>query len=254
MKKMTFLLFVVSVFGCNSDESGKNKSNEPTTVSGVKVTLSEEEIKDGWQLLFDGATKNGWHKYGGKVTGDAWKVVDGTLHLDASEKEDWQTKGGGDIFIDEEYGNFDLKLEWKIDTCGNSGIIIFTHEDSSKYTRGWETGPEMQVLDNKCHPDAQYPTHRAGCLYDLMTVAKETVKPALEWNEVEIKTLDGKLDFWLNGENVISTTMWDDNWKKMIAGSKFKDHPDFGTFKQGRIGLQDHGNNVWFRNIRIKKL
>ena len=96
--------------------------------------------------------------------------------------------------------------------------------------------------------------HRAGDLYDLISCSKETVKPALEWNQVEIKSVNGKLDFFLNGENVVSTTMWDDNWNKMIAASKFKQWPGFGTFKKGKICLQDHDCNVWFRNIKIKKL
>jgi uncharacterized protein YaiE (UPF0345 family) len=248
------LVIPVLAFCLNSCIDGASEDKDEKKEASTVNVLSDEEKKDGWQLLFDGTSTKGWHKYGDTATGSAWKIDSGTLHLDASQKENWQIKGGGDIVTNDEYDNFDLKLEWKIDTCGNSGIIIFIKEDTAKYTWGWQTGPEMQVLDNRCHPDTAYITHRAGSLYDLMTVSKVTVKPALEWNQVEIKSLNGKLDFWLNGENVVSTTMWDDNWKKMIAGSKFKAHPDFGTIKKGKLGLQDHGNNVWFRNIKIKKL
>jgi len=112
----------------------------------------------------------------------------------------------------------------------------------------------MQVLDNAGHPDAKIPKHRAGDLYDLISCSQETVKPWGQWNHVEIKCVNGKLDLYLNGTNVVSTTLWDDNWKKLISGSKFKDMPDFGTFKQGHIALQDHGNDVWYKNIMIKKL
>ena len=112
----------------------------------------------------------------------------------------------------------------------------------------------MQVLDNERHPDAKIPKHRAGDLYDLISSSQETVKPAGEWNHAEVKVQNGKLDLYLNGTNVVSTTMWDDNWKKMVAGSKFKSMPDFGTFKKGHIALQDHGNAVWYKNIKIKQL
>jgi len=176
------------------------------------------------------------------------------LHLDASEKEHNKIKGGGDIVTDEQFDNFDLKLEWKISNAGNSGIIFCVHEDTTKYKAPYETGPEMQVLDNEGHSDGKIHKHRAGDLYDLIACSKETVKPVGEWNQVEIKLINGKLDFFLNGEKVVSTTMWDDNWNNMVANSKFKTMPGFAKFKKGGIDLQDHDCAVWYRNIMIKKL
>jgi hypothetical protein len=251
---------LLSVAACNDSggntaaadaDKKKDTAMDKTTKTAM---LSEDEQKEGWQLLFDGSSTKGWHKYGGAPVGTAWKAADGILHLDAAEKVDWQIKGGGDIVSDEEYENFHLKLEWKIDTCGNSGIMFYVKEDTGTYKYPWETGPEMQVLDNKCHADSKITKHRAGDLYDLISSSKEAVKPALEWNLAEIKCVNGKLEFFLNGENVVSTQMWDDAWKKMVAGSKFSKMPGFGTYKKGRIALQDHGNHVWYRNVRIKRL
>ncbi len=253
---------MILLFACNNEEknTNANDANNADSTNGVNSTnvantLTEDEKKQGWELLFDGVSTKGWHKYGSPSTiGKAWKVQDSSIYLDAAAKKDWQIEGGGDIVTDGDYENFDLKLDWKIDTAGNSGIIFYVHEDSAKYEHSWHTGPEMQVLDNAKHADAKIIKHRAGDLYDLISSSSEPVKPAMEWNHVEIKSLNGKLDLYLNGVNVVSTTMWDDNWKKLIAGSKFKDMADFGTYKKGKIGLQDHGNNVWFRNIKIRKL
>ncbi|HYK56929.1 MAG TPA: DUF1080 domain-containing protein [Flavisolibacter sp.] len=210
-----------------------------------------------WISLFDGKTTTGWHTYGKTTIGKAWKVEDNALRLDAASKKEWQTAEGGDIISDEEFDNFHLKLDWKISPKGNSGIIFFINEDP-KYQYPWQTGPEMQVLDNGSptqpgHDDAKLYTHRAGDLYDLLA-SKDAVKPAGEWNTVEIVANKGKLDFYMNGQHTLSTTMWDDNWKQMVAISKFKAMPGFGAFQKGRIGLQDHGNDVWFRNIKIKRL
>jgi hypothetical protein len=251
MKNILACVLAISFFGCidSSSDIPEEKKDIMT-----RTSLTEEEKKEGWQLLFDGVSTKGWHGYGSDTAGTAWKVSDSILGLDASKKENGKVVGGGDLVSDEEFENFHLKLEWKIDTNGNSGIIFYVHEDTTQYKKSYETGPEMQVLDNNGHPDAKINKHRAGDLYDLISCSKETVKPALQWNQVEIKCLNGKLDFWLNGENVVSAQLWDDNWTKMVAASKFKQWPGFGTFKKGKICLQDHGNNVWYRNIRIKKL
>lgn len=210
-------------------------------------SLSDQEKADGWVLLFEGTSKAGWHVYDNKTDGAAWSVDDESLHLQPMEKS------GGDIVTDQDFDNFDLKLEWKIDSGGNSGIMIYVKEDP-KYENTYHTGPEMQVLDNAKHPDAKINKHRAGDLYDLISASPETVKPALAWNEVEIISNKGAIEFHLNGTRVLNTTMWDDNWKKMLKASKFKQWPDFGTYKSGKIALQDHGDKVWFRNIKIKKL
>ncbi|MDQ6609330.1 MAG: DUF1080 domain-containing protein [Bacteroidota bacterium] len=212
--------------------------------------------EDGWVSLFDGKTTAGWHSFKKMTVGKIWKVDDGSLHLDPSAKKDAPAEGG-DLVSNNEYENFDLKLEWKISPKGNSGIIYFIHEDA-KYENTYETGMEMQVLDNGTptrlgHPDGKLYTHRAGDLYDLLA-SKDAVKPLGEWNAVEIVANKGKLDYYMNGQHTLSTTMWDQNWKNMIAVSKFKDMPDFGKFEKGKISLQDHGDEVWYRNIKIKKL
>jgi hypothetical protein len=232
---------LIAVSACNPTKHGMN-------------SLTTEQRNDGWQLLFDGKTTHGWHTYGATGIGAAWKVNDGTLWLDTSSKQDWQIKNGGDIVTDEEFENFDLRLEWKISKNGNNGVMFYVHEDKPKYNWPWETGPEMQILDNEGHADGKIHKHRAGDLYDLIASRVETVKPVGEWNQVEIKSLNGQLDLYLNGTNVVSTRMWDDNWRALIAGSKFKSMPAFGTYHKGHIALQDHGNMVWFRNVMVKRL
>ncbi|MGN6532914.1 MAG: 3-keto-disaccharide hydrolase [Ginsengibacter sp.] len=223
-------------------------------VNTIQNVLSKTEKDSGWEILFDGKTTNGWHNYGKQNVGNEWKVEDGVLHLDASAKD----KEGGDLITNEEYGNFDLKLDWKISEKGNSGVIFYVHEDPAKYPESYQTGIEMQILDNGTptrlgQPDGKIYTHRAGDLYDLLA-SKEVVKPLGQWNQIEIKSLNGKLDFYMNGVHTLSTHLWDDNWQKMVSISKFKKMPGFGTFKTGKIALQDHGDDVWFRNIRIKRL
>lgn len=251
--KIINLAVLVCIFSCNNQNKIAGSEKNKTSMETGSAMLSAQEVHDGWELLFDGKTTQGWHKFGNKPIGSAWKVADGNLYLDASEKENWQIKGGGDIVTEKEFENFHLKLEWKVDSGANSGIMFLVHEDP-KYKYPWETGPEMQVLDNERHADAKINKHRAGDLYDLIACSVETVKPALQWNAAEIKCQNGNLEFWLNGTKVVSTILWDDNWKKMIRNSKWASHKDFATYKKGKIALQDHGDRVWFRNIKIKRL
>ena len=245
MYKISVIFFAIAIIsGCSS--------TKVTSMDSLN-TLSKKEIKNGWQLLFDGQTTRGWHTYAKQTAGKIWRVEDGTLRMDTTIKKAAPAEGG-DLVTDEEFDNFHLKLEWKISKNGNSGIIFYVKEDPIKYKESYFTGPEMQVLDNAGHPDGKIYKHHAGDLYDLIPSTKDASKPVGEWNQAEIIANQGKLDFYLNGEHVVSTTMWDDNWRKMVAASKFKAWPDFGTFKKGRIDLQDHGNDVWYRNIKIKKL
>jgi Domain of Unknown Function (DUF1080) len=244
MNKLIFFIACI-VLACNTTKTSMNSTND-----------SQAANEDGWINLFDGKTTNGWHSYGKNRVGSVWKIENGVLHLDGASKKKSNAEGG-DMVTNEEYENFHLKLEWKISPKGNSGVIFYVKEDG-KYPDTYNTGPEMQVVDNGSatvsgHPDARLYTHRAGDLYDLLA-AKEAAKPAGEWNQAEIIANKGKLDFYLNGMHTLSATLWNDTWWKMIAISKFKDMENFGTFKKGKIALQDHGDDVWYRNIRIKKL
>ena len=178
--------------------------------------------------------------------------ADGALYLDPKAKGP-NGEGGGDIITEAEFENFHLMLEWKLDSGGNSGVIIQAQEDP-KYKYAWVTGPEIQIIDNNAHPDAKNKKHRAGDLYDLVAAVPETVKSIGQWNLMEIVQNKGKLELSLNGTKVVSTTQWDDNWTKLIAESKFKAMEDFGKFRKGKISLQDHGNKVYFRNIKIRQL
>lgn len=248
MRSLLLAGLVCTLFSCNSAR------NTASNGSGEMNSNAGNTSKDGWISLFDGKTLSGWHSYGKSAPGSAWVVDDGAIHLDASNKAGYQSNGGGDLVTDQSFKDFDLQLDWKISKDGNSGVIFYIHEDTARFDESWRSGPEIQVLDNAGHPDAKIYKHRAGDLYDLIASSPETVKPYGEWNHLEIKSLHGQLDVYLNNTHVLSTTMWNDEWKQLIAGSKFKNSPDFGSFREGKIALQDHGNDVWFKNIRIKRL
>ncbi|TFV92193.1 DUF1080 domain-containing protein [Algoriphagus kandeliae] len=249
MLKFRYVIGGLAILMAGACSGPKTETAEETETQMETTTEPESE----WISLFDGQTFNGWHKYGGGKVGNAWKIENGELYLDAANKDGWQTGDGGDIVTDQEFENFHFQAEWKIAPNGNSGIIFFVNE-SPEYDYCWQTGPEMQVLDNDGHPDAQIISHRAGDLYDLIVSSEETVKPVGEWNLAEIIADNGNLTLRLNGVDVVKTTMWTPEWEALIADSKFKDMPGFGKFKKGKIALQDHGDIVYYRNIRIKEL
>jgi Domain of Unknown Function (DUF1080) len=227
-----------------------------TFIAIAMFGANKVQSQNKWINLFDGKTTNGWHTYGKATAGEAWKAVDGTLMFDPTNKVDGKIVGGGDIVTNESFTNFHLQLEWKISKNGNSGIIFFVQDDPATYKNTWHTGPEMQVLDNEGHPDSKIISHRAGNLYDLIVGREGAVNAAEEWNKVDIIVNKGKLDMILNGVTVVSTHLGDDGWKELIRRSKFAkgESPDFGKFFSGHISLQDHGDKVWYRNIRIQKL
>ncbi|MBD3747899.1 MAG: DUF1080 domain-containing protein [Sphingobacteriales bacterium] len=220
-------------------------------ILAVVLTTSCSTQEEGFKNLVSKNSTDGWHTYGKTYVGKAWTVENQTLHFNPDEIEQSEK---GDLVTDSDYENFHLKFEWKISKNGNSGVMFNVKDDATKYPQPYLTGPEMQVLDNDGHPDAKIFKHRAGDLYDLIPSSQETVKPVGEWNKAEIIVNKGKLEFHLNGVKVVETTMWDEAWNKMVAGSKFKSMPDFGKFKSGKIVFQDHGNEVWYRNIMIKTL
>ncbi|AWW31359.1 DUF1080 domain-containing protein [Echinicola strongylocentroti] len=235
---------------CSPSEKGNTENETVNEEVSVKTTTSTD---DEWTKLFNGQNLDGWTNYNKETVGPAWKVEDGVLFLDASNKENWQVNGGGDIVTEKVYDNFHLKLDWKISKNGNSGIMFLVQE-LDEYKHPYNTGPEYQLLDNDGHPDGKIEKHRTGDLYDLIKAKEEAENPVGEWNTSEIIVNQGKLTFKLNGVTTVETTLWDDNWKELIANSKFKNMEGFGQYQKGKISLQDHGNNIWFKNIMIKEL
>ncbi|WP_297043656.1 DUF1080 domain-containing protein [Thermoflavifilum sp.] len=213
-------------------------------------TLTASEQAAGWRLLFNGKNLIGWHSYLQKKPGKAWKVEKGCIVLDKNPHSSYADDA--DLTTDETFRNFDLKIEWKIAPCGNSGVMFYVNE-SPAYRETWNTGPEMQIVDLCCSPDSRILKCRAGDLYDLIAADTEWVTPGGQWNRYEIICDRGHLQLFENGHKIIDTHLWTDAWKQLIAHSKFATMPDFGTFHQGHIALQGTENGkIWFRNIKIR--
>ena len=244
MKSLNIILFIIVAASLISCGTGKGK----------KVSAEEE----GWITLFDGTSTEGWRGYNKAAFPEkGWEISEGTLHCIGSGKGEAGGQGG-DILYDKKFSNFHLKLEWKISEGGNSGIMYLVQE-APEWTAPWKTGPEMQILDNERHPDAQAGQNgnrQAGALYDLIPAVPQNAKPAGEWNTVEIKVYKGSVWHIQNGETVLEYHLWTTEWNELVKNSKFPAlNPDWANVpKEGYIGLQDHGNDVWYRNIKIRPL
>ncbi|GAA4496015.1 DUF1080 domain-containing protein [Hymenobacter ginsengisoli] len=199
------------------------------------------------QLLFDGKTTHGWHTYLKTTAEPAWTVVDGALQLNP------QAPGQGDLVTDGEYENFELSLEWKISPGGNSGIIFGVHEEPA-FQATYDTGIEMQILDNQGAEDNKKASHLAGSLYDMLAPAKDVAKPAGEWNRVKLRKYKGHLTFSLNNTQIVDVQMGSPKWQALVENSKFKTWKNFAAYPKGHIALQDHGHQVAFRAITLEQL
>jgi len=246
MKKTIFIVVaILTLTACKKGKASTEKVEE--TISGIVQESNE------WETLFDGKTFKGWHVYMTDSISSEWNIEDGALFFNPKEG---RTQGGQNLVSDKDYTNFKLSLEWKISKGGNSGIFWGVKEDA-KYKEAYETGPEIQVLDNINYPDKNLRKNQeAGALYDMVAPSKDVAKLAGEWNKCIIsinhKTNEGKV--WLNDELIAEFPVSGKGWDAMVVNSKFKDWDGFGKFTTGKIGLQDHGNKVWYRNIKIKEL
>ena len=215
------------------------------TGGGPHNVLTDDEKAKGWQLLFDGQTIDQWRGFRKDRTPAGWQVQDGAIA---------RVGGGGDIITKDQFDDFELKLQWKIGEGGNSGIFTRVAEEVDGNPLGavWETGPEMQVLDNDRHHDGRNPKTSAGAAYALYAAPRGITKPVGEWNDVHIIAGGSKITYKLNGVVTAEYDTASPEWAGLVAGSKFNGMPHFAKMSRGHIALQDHGDPVWYRNIMIK--
>lgn len=212
-------------------------------------TLSARERAEGWQLLFNGRDLAGWRSFDGSAPKPGWAVRDGTLMLTNSSGR----MSGADLVTIKDYGTFELTLDWKVERGGNSGVLYHAR-NVPQTTHIYETGLEMQVLDDAGHPDGKIPSHRAGALYDITVPPQGVARPAGSWNHARLRVEQGRIRQWLNGTLTADVPFGNAEWRALVAKSKFAKMPLFGTFPTGVIGLQDHGDPVAFRNIKLRSI
>jgi hypothetical protein len=226
------------------------------SASGQKVnTLTSEEEKAGWVLLFNGKDFTGWRQCNGTEMPKNWVIEDDAMKVfTAPGKNPGQGSDGDIVYGVKKFKNFELSIDWKTSKMGNSGIFYNVREVPGKPI--YYAAPEVQILDNADATDNKVDSHLAGSLYDMLPADPKTVKPAGEWNTIVISVKDGKVTHTQNGVKVVEYTLWTPEWDAMVAKSKFKTFPGFteGISKEGYIGLQDHGYAIWFRNIKIREL
>lgn len=244
-------VLAATAVGCTTSSDGAEKSADAAdTSSGTAAataetahnTLTDEERAEGWRLLFDGESLAGWRGYESQTPPEGWRAEDGTLHRFGS---------GGDIMTVDEYEDFVLDLDWKISEGGNSGIFYRAVTGLPHIYTG---APEMQVLDDANHPDGQNPLTSAGSVFAVYPAPRGIVRPAGEWNHAQIIVDGNDVEQWLNGKLIVHYELGSPAWKRHVADSKFADVPEYGAAREGHIGLQDHGDEVWFRDIKLREL
>jgi hypothetical protein len=260
MKSKRFLIFfllffvgIILLIECVSRRNSTDNEDEmqkTDTIMAQKEVynrLTDKEIEEGWKLLFNGYSLAGWRGYNMEEIGGGWTVEDGNLVA--------LGKGGdigGDIITEEEFGSFELALEWKISPGGNSGILY--HVVEGDYPAVYATGPEYQIIDDLGFPEPLEKWQTTGANYGMHAPYKAKIKPAGEWNSSRIIIENDHVEHWLNGVKVVEYTLWNDEWNKLVAEGKWKDYPEYGKAGEGHISLQDHGSMTWFRNIKIRSM
>ena len=236
-----------SASGAGTDQATPAAASGAGATAVKPNTLTEREKQEGWKLLFDGKSTEGWRNYKKDTLSDKWQVKDGALTLPGG--------GGGDIITREQFDSYELLLDWKISKGGNSGLMFHVTEAGNT---PWKTGPEIQLQDNVGGHDPQ----KAGWLYQLHQPPTDektgkpvdATKPAGEWNTLRLVLNGSQGEIHMNGVKYAQFELWGDDWNQRIAKSKFAKEPGFGQARKGHIALQDHGNEVAFRNIKIRPL
>jgi hypothetical protein len=214
-------------------------------VSRFTYAFSPDASTPGpWQALFDGKTTAGWRGWQQKTMPPGWQVVDGALT---------RVDKAGDIVSLREFDNFELEVEWKIAPKANSGLFyrVVEHPDDTEI---WNAAPEYQIIDDRGYPEPLKPTQKTAANYDMQPPGKDATKAAGEWNTTRIVVNGAHVEHWLNGQLIVAYEFWTDEWKQLVAKSKFKEHPQYGMAQRGAIGIQDHGDWIAFRTIRLRTL
>ena len=251
MKKIFFSLALLVVIAACQKPAPKNEENVTLTEHN---TLSEAEKTEGWELLFDGKTLDGWKRYGADSIGPLWSVKDGIIQCSGEGLGEGTKDVGGSLMTLKQFGNFELLVDWKIAPSGNSGILYHVNE-KPEFSTDYATGPEFQLIDDVGYKDPLQEAQKSGSNYDMYAApATKKLNPVGEWNTARIVYKDGHVEHYLNGEKTVEFDEGSADFQERYKKSKWVDFPGWNTFKTGSISLQDHGANVYFRNIKIKQL
>jgi len=233
--------------------------------AAVLSSCGSKANDEGWVTIFDGKSTEGWRGYNRDVLPSAWTIEDGALKINGSGAGEAGAKDGGDVIYDAKYKNFELELEWKVAKGSNSGIFYLAQEIPGEPI--YISAPEYQVLDNDNHPDAKLGedgNRMSASLYDMIPAKPQNAKPVGEWNKAKIMVYKGTVVHYQNDKKVLEYHLWTKKWQDLLDASKFSKEAwpvayelllnAGGPDREGYIGLQDHGDDTWFRNIRVKEL